>query len=191
MALPEFLDNIQKALNNPTGWLSPTTVADLSESDFHTLKPKQREKLFQAVEQFRTIAETASPTPEQVAEARTALDTIRDIVQPYLTPESEKIRETIAKVWQKERDWIPTFDYELGNNWLGEPVVWVWFVLKDDVLPDDIDTEIPTTREGLWRVQAATRQEFQEAGIERGPRMSIRTESGVKEYQELRARAIA
>jgi len=191
MAMPEFLDNIQNALKNPTGWLSPSTVADLSESDFHTLKPKQREKLFQAVERFRTIAATASPTPEQVAEARAALDTIRDIAQPYLTPESKQIRETIAKAWQKERDWIPTFDYELSDNWLGQPVVWLWLVLKDDVLKDDIDIENPVTQEGLQRIRSAIRREFQEAGIERRPNMSIRSESGVKEYQELRARATA
>jgi hypothetical protein len=191
MAMPEFLDNIQNAVKNPTGWLSPATVADLSESDFHTIRPALREKLFQAVERFRVIAETASPTPEQVAEARAAIDAIRAIVQPYLTPESEQIRETIAKAWQKERDWIPTFDYELGNNWLGEPVVRLWLVVKDDVLPDDMDIKNPSDREGLWRVKDAIRKEFNDAGIKRWPNISFRTESGVKEYQELRARATA
>ncbi len=188
MAMPEFINHVQNAAKNPTGWLNPTAVADLLESDFHTMRPGQRERLFQAVERFRAIAETASPHPEQVIEARAAFDLILEILQPYLTPESEKIRETIAKAWRKERDWIPTFDYVLGNNWLDQPVVWLWFVLKDDVLPEDIDTKNPTTREGLRRVQAAIRKEFEDAGIERRPNMSIRSESEVKELQ---ARATA
>jgi hypothetical protein len=50
MAMPEFLDNIQNAAKNPTGWLNPAAVADLLESDFHTMRPGQRERLFQAVE---------------------------------------------------------------------------------------------------------------------------------------------
>jgi hypothetical protein len=188
MAIPEFLDNIQNAAKNPTGWLTPATVADLLESDFHTLRPGQRERLFQAVERFRDIAAIPSPTPEQVAEARTAFDTILEILQPYLTPESQKIRETIKKAWCKERDWIPTFDYELGNNWLDQPVVRLWLVVKDDALKDDIDIENPTTREGLWRVQGAILKEFQDAGLERRPSISIRSESDVKELQ---ARATA
>jgi hypothetical protein len=183
MAMPEFLDNIQNAAKNPTGWLSPATVADLSESDFHTIKPKQREKLFLAVERFRTIAETASPTPEQVAEARAAFDLIREIVQPYLTPESTKIRETIAKAWRKERDWIPTFDYLLDNNWLGEPVVWLYLVLRDGLIPEEFDVEYPTTREGLSRIKDAIQKQFDEANLERQPRFAVRSESDVKDIQ--------
>ena len=37
IAMPEFLDNIQQAAKDPTGWLSPHTVADLLEIDFHTM----------------------------------------------------------------------------------------------------------------------------------------------------------
>jgi hypothetical protein len=183
MAMPEFLNHVQNAAKNPTGWLTPTAVADLLESDFHTMRPAQRERLFEAVEKFRPIAEIASPTLEQVTEARAAFDTILEILQPYLTPESEKIRETIASAWQKERDWIPTFDYELSNNWLDQPVVWLWLVVKDDVLPDDIDIKNPIAREGLWRIKDAIRKEFNDAGIERWPNISVRTESGVKELQ--------
>jgi hypothetical protein len=183
MAMPEFLDNIQNAAKNPTSWLTPATVADLSESDFHTMRPKQREKLFQAVERFRTIASTASPTPEQVAEARAAFDLILDIVQPYLTPESEKIRKTIAKAWRTERDWFPSYDYEVSNNWLGEPVVKIWLILKDEVLKDDVDMENPITEERWQRVTKAVRKAFHEAGIERRPTMSIRSETDVKELQ--------
>jgi len=182
MALPEFLDNIQNTAKNPTGWLTPGTVADLLESDFHTIRPGQREKLFQAVERFRTIAAISSPSPEQVAEARAAFDTIQNILQPYLTPESEKICETIARGWQEERNWIPTFDYQLANNWLDKPIVWIWLIIKDDVLNDEMEMSA-TTEEEWQRVNRAIRKEFNDAEIERWPNIGLRTETDVKEIQ--------
>jgi hypothetical protein len=188
MAMPEFLDNIRNAAKNPTGWLSPATVADLLEIDFHTMRPEQREKLFQAVERFKAIAEIASPAPEQVAEARAAFDAILDIVQPYLTPESVEIRELIVKAWRNERDWVSTFDYELGTNWSRQPVVWLWLVMKDTGHEGDEDLDKFFPSEEWRRVSAAIRKEFQNARIERFPNISLRLES---EVRELLARAIA
>jgi hypothetical protein len=182
MGLPEFLDNIQNAAQNPAGWLTPATVADLLESDFHTMRPGQREKLFQVVERFRTIAAISSPSPQQMAEARDAFDTIRDILQPYLTPESQKIRETIAKGWRKERAWIPTFDYQFANNWLDKPIVWIWLIIKDDVLNDEMEMKA-TTEEEWQRVNRAIRKEFNDAEIVRWPNIGLRTETDVKELQ--------
>jgi hypothetical protein len=182
MALPEFLDHIQTAAKDATGWLTPETVADLHESDFHTLRPAEREKLFQAVERFRTIAETASPSPEQVAEARAAFDLVREILRYYLTPESETVRGLIARPWAAQRDWLPTFDYELRDNWLGEPVAWIRFIVKDEHVDEDGLKDDPF--EKRWKdLVWSVREAFWDSGLERRPNISMRSESEVRDIQ--------
>ena len=182
MAMPDFIENVERGAAQPD-WLSPATVAGLTDSDFVTMHPRVRAQLFQAVERFRAIAASGSPGPEQVAEARAALDTIRTILRPYLTPESQAIRDVVSQVWKGEQDRIPTFDYELAESWVGSPIVWIWLVLHDDV-----DIEAPATRELLKRVRRMIRDKFNEAGLERWPNIGVRSESDV---QELTARVTA
>ncbi len=182
MALPEFISNVEHGAKQP-GWLNPATVADLSDSDFVTLPPGQREQLFRAVERFRQIAESDSPSDEQKTEARASLDGILTAIRPYLTPESKAIREAIWRAWKDDKDRIPTFDYELAESWTGSPIVWIWLILRDDM-----GIEARATRELLGRVRMAIRMEFNEAGIERWPNIGVRTES---EVQEIAARATA
>jgi hypothetical protein len=166
-------------------WLTPATVADFSESDFVALPPDQRTKLREAVEKFRKVAEAGSATSKQVAEAKSAFETILAVLKPYTDPESEKVRLAIWRAWQAEnaRDWIPTFDYQLRDDSTGTPAAWVWFILNDDV-----DIEADDTQEKLNRLRMLVRKELREAGIERWPFISVRTRS---EAKELLARATA
>jgi hypothetical protein len=170
-------------------WLTPATIADYSDSDFVYLPPQQRTQLRQAVENFRKVAEvveaSSTVTPEYVAEALAAFETIRIVLKPFTDPESEKVRLAIWRAWQAEsvRDWIPTFDYELRDNSTGDPSAWVWFILNDDV-----EIEADQTYKSLNRLQWRTRQELQKDGIERWPYTSVRLRSEVK---ELMARAPA
>ena len=177
MSMPEFIGNIEKGSNQP-GWLTPATVADLSESDFSTMPARQRQALFDAVERFKTIAETDAISPEQETQARTALDGIRDILRPYLSEESLKIREAIWRAWRDDgaAAWIPTFDYALDEDWAGNPAVWVWLILNDDV-----DVEEPATRAGLNSLRTRIRKELYEAGIERRPYINVRSQAEVRE----------
>jgi hypothetical protein len=176
MSMPDFIMNVESGEDQPD-WLNPATVADLSDSDFGTLPTRQREALFHAVERFQEIAALgADANPAEQAEARSALGTILDVLRPYRTPESQAIREAIWKAWKDHKDEIPTFDYELTQNWMDTPIVWVWLVLRDD-----LDVEAPSTRELLGRVRMAIRMEFHAADIERRPNIGIRSESEVKE----------
>jgi hypothetical protein len=177
MAMPEFISNVERGAGEPgSGWLTPATVADLSDTDFTALAPAQRAELYRAAERFRAIAEGGSPSPEQTAEARSSLDRILEILRPYRTPESRKIREAVWKVWKDHRSDIPTFDYELAQSWIDTPIVWIWLVLRDD-----LDIDAPPTRELLSRVRMAIREQFHEDDIERRPNIGIRMESEVKE----------
>jgi len=148
--LPEFIQHVEAGLQQlPSGnWLTPATVDGLTENDFVTLPPGQRRELYRAVEQFRTSASAPDGGASQATAARAALDTIATILRPYLTPESRRVREVIWTVWREEdvRDWIPTFDYQLDEDWTGAPAIRVLLILKDDV-----EIEAPGTVEVLGR----------------------------------------
>ena len=175
MSLPDFISNVEQGENQP-GWLTPATVADLSDSDFVTMPPEQRDRLFRAVEQFRQIASASPLTPDDCAEARRALDTVLEILRPYRTEESRKIREAVWRAWKDHKAEIPTFDYELRQSSVDTPIVWVWLILRDDL---DIDAR--PTRELLSRLRTAIRMQFHEADIERWPNIGVRPESEAKE----------
>ncbi|MBP3957977.1 hypothetical protein J8F10_22205 [Gemmata sp. G18] len=182
----DFIHYVESGVNHlgSDDWLTPASVHGLADADFVTLPPVQREELFRAVDRFRTIATTAPPvSPAQEEIARAALVTVWNLLRPYRTPESTAIREAIWRVWDGEKDRIPTFDYELAESWTGSPIVWVWLVLRDDT-----EIEAPETRELLGRVRMAIRLEFERAGIERWPNIGVRTESDVR---DLAARAPA
>jgi hypothetical protein len=198
MAMPDFIANVQfvaNILRSPADdqyrrdvadmWLTPATVADFSESDFVALPSGQRTQLRDAVAQFRSVAERgASATPVEVEAALAAFDTILTILEPYIaSPESERVREAIWSVWKEERWWIPTFDYEIGDDSTGDPAVWIWLILNDDR-----DIEARETREWLRRVRLAIRSALQDRGVERWPYISVRSRS---ETKELMARATA
>ena len=179
MSMPEFISNVEHGAKQP-GWLTPATVADLSDGDFVTLSPGQRKELRRAVERFQAIAGSGSrPTPAEEAGARAALDTILDLLQPYLTPESRTVREAIWRAWRDEhaRDWMPTFDYELGEDWTGDPAIRIWLILNDDV-----DVEADDTREKLSRLRTLIRKELRATGVGRWPYTSVWTLSDAKDH---------
>ncbi len=163
-------------------WLTPATVADFSEPNFISRSPEERARLRTAVEKFREVAELresgSTVTPDQRSEAREAFETIWKLLAPYRSDESEKVHLAIWQAWQQESDrgWMPTFDYEVGVDSTGDPAVWIWFIVNDDVEVSD-----ERTRDQLSRLRTLIRIKFHEAGIERWPYISLRSRSEAKE----------
>lgn len=179
----DFIHYVESALGRleAGGWLNVAAVQGLTDIDFVTLPPARREELFRRVEQFRDVARLPQPDAGQRAVAREALTRIGELLHPYRTPESRRVLDTLWGAWQEEavrdvRQWIPTFDYQLGEDSSGEPAVWVWLILNDDV-----DIEAADTRGGLSRLRLLIHARFQDAGIDRWPYIGVRSCSDVRE----------
>jgi hypothetical protein len=153
-------------------WLTPASVHGLTDIDFVTLPRTQREELFRRAARFEAVArDAANADGERIAEARTDLIRIWELLRPYRTSESKAVREVLWAVWTAEgvRGWIPTFDYQLGDDSNGDPAVWVWLVLNDGT-----DIGDSNTRQGLNRLRLLFRAKLQEAGIDRWPYVRTR-----------------
>lgn len=176
----DFVNNVEQGIGrlDSSDWLTPATVHGLTDADFVTLPRAQREELFRRADQFRLIAEAApNMDAAQTADARAALAAIWEILRPYrVPPESKTIREVLWRAWEDEqaRSWIPTFDYYLGNDWSGDPAVWVWFILEDGV-----DRSAAAPREVLRRLTSLIHARLQEVGIDRWPYPEVRNRSEV------------
>lgn len=180
----DFVRHVESGINhlNSDDWLIPETVRGLTDVDFVTLPLQQRDKLFRCAKQFCTIAQAAPNVDDaQTASARAALTTIWEILRPYRTPESRKILNTLWECWQDKsveyvRKWIPTFDYQLGEDSTGDPAIWIWLILNDDV-----DIEAPITRVELNLLRIGFDVRLREAGIDRTPYVSVWTQSDARE----------
>jgi hypothetical protein len=185
--MPDFVQNVETGLHRLSsgGWLTPATVAGITDDDFVNLSPPRRKELYAAVDRFRAVVTAPDGGASQEAAARAALGAIATVLQPYLTRESRKVCEVIAGAWREAAvaDWIPTFDYVLDEDWTNAPAIHMWLILNDEV-----DVEAPRTQEELERVRALIHRRVREAGIERWPYASVRARADV---QELAARVPA
>ncbi len=170
MALPEFLESVRigasflspevwadsahqsaeklaRSLQLADIWLTPAVVKGYSEGDFVSLPVGERERLREAVAEFRVAARDVNPvgpaTPGQVDRALPHFLTILEIVRPYIANrEALDVRRAVWQACGKYRDWIPSFDYKLDWDSEGEPAVWVWLILNDDVDVMTRDTQL-------------------------------------------------
>ena len=158
MALPEFLESVRigasflspevwadsadpsteklaRSLQLADIWLTPAVVKGYSETDFVSLPSEARERLREAVNEFRAAATAVDPvgpaTREQVDRAFPHFLTILEVVRPYIAnPEALDVRRAVWRACGKYQDWIPSFDYKLDWDSEGEPAVWVWLILN-------------------------------------------------------------
>ena len=164
-----FVWNVESGMSHlgSDDWLTPASVDGLTDADFVTLPTVQRRELFRCANEFRVIAD-ATPhvdvAQKQAAEA--ALKKVWELLRPYRTKESKAIGDVLWAAWQDERmqDWVPTFDYQLGEDWSGDPAVRVWLILDDGV-----DTLAAKTRESVSRFELLVRARLQDAEIDRYP----------------------
>ena len=148
-------------------WLTPAVVNGYSEADFVSLPAGERERLREAVAEFRAVARGVNPggpsTPEQIDRALPPFFAVLDVVRPYIAGrEALDVRRAVWQACRNYRDWIPSFTYKLDWDSEGAPAVWVWLILNNDVDVTTRDTQLR-----LWAVRNAIRDELSRAGIER------------------------
>jgi hypothetical protein len=154
-------------------WLAPSSVSGFDPSEFTELSSDVREQLKDRVQQFLDVAKHVGPdkkpTEDEVQRAMLAfLDVVR-LLDPYLsaTEEAQKVREVLEGV-----DFPPgvvTWEYEIGADATGDPAVWIWLFVDEDVVQ----------RKEVSRVTTAVREKIRDAlaaaGIRRWPYVRVRT----------------
>jgi hypothetical protein len=190
MALPEFVESVRIAAgflspevwtdsrNQPPDemarsmqladiWLTPAAVKGFSKEDFVSLPPDERDRLAEAVDQFRAVARQVGPhgpaTAQQVNDALPQFLTILETLRPYIAdPEAIEVRRAIWQACWTYRDWILSFDFQLGEDSAGEPAVRVWLIIDKgvDVLSRKVQLDLRKVRDDI-------RAKLREAGIRR------------------------
>jgi hypothetical protein len=148
-------------------WLAPVTVKGYREADFAALPAADRDRLRSAVRAFQQVAAGipagAGATDEQVSAGLAAFAALFGILRPFLVDaEGLAVRRAIWAACQEYRDLVLAFDFELMDDWTGEPSVQVHLFLGDAV-----DVEARDTQLRLYEVRESIRREFAAAGIRR------------------------
>jgi hypothetical protein len=199
MAMGDFLRNVQTARNlilshvlahpgrdplppGVTGanltrtaqvWLSPQVIAGFDPNDFGFLSPDQRERLANAVSGVREIAEAVAgrvPTPE---EARRGYDLLVEIIalldDKLLDAEGKALMQAIHAAKKPFPDFVLGFDYTLDTDSTGDPAIWIWVLV-----PDDLDPDSNEFREFTSQFRRAVRTALAEVKSERIPYIHYR-----------------
>jgi hypothetical protein len=159
-------------------WLTHDLVKEYDEADFRFLPSDEQAELRSAVETFRRLTaglQGESPSPTQIAQGYDLFAKINNITAPHFgeEPDLQRIADATRSVhWP---DYVLWVEARIGTDSAGDPAVWVWLVVKDDV-----EIESPKVQAELARVREAYRNAIQKAGIDRWPYITVRTRSETK-----------
>jgi hypothetical protein len=173
--------DLARSLAGADIWLTPAAVRDFDADDFVFLSPEERDRMADAVQRFRAVAEQVPgdrpATREQVEDALPAFLTILDVLKPYLVgPHASEIKRAVWQAWFRNEAWIPTFDFRTDVDWTGDPCVRVVLVLNDDV-----DVEASDVQKRLQQVRMGILKNFQQAKLPYWPYVSVRSRSETRE----------
>jgi hypothetical protein len=121
-------------------WLSPQVVAGFNPDDFAELPTEQLKALETAVNGFRSVAEQAhgrEPTTDEMTTAILHLGAIiKALGAPALDPEGSALMVAVHVSKEKFPDFVLGLDYTLDTDATGDPGIWIWVLIPDDVDPD-------------------------------------------------------
>jgi hypothetical protein len=137
---------IEIALRKETHWLTPEAVEGYQESDFPFLSNEERERLAKAVEGFEKATATMSPTtPSSAHELESALPHFREILRilefnRYGDAEAFRLGKQIEKKLQPlQLGDIAELRFNTGLDHSGDPALWIWVFLTDEISSKDED----------------------------------------------------
>jgi hypothetical protein len=164
---PEYLASV---LRDTTTWLTPTAVEGFDPADFPELSVEQKKQLEGDVETFRTIAEQVPPyvqaDEQQVEAALPAFVSILTTLTPYL--DGFRIYHILKR--HPFPEYVHDFAVRIGNDSTGDPAVWIWVIIKDEVGGKGFIKRVPEVEQ---RIETALRR----ARIKLWPYVHFRTES--------------
>lgn len=137
--------SIDSVLRRATSWFTPRAVEGFNEADFPFLPKEERERLVKLVSEFSEVAAKVSPTdaPPEVVES--ALPLFREILQllefhRYGDAEAyrlgKQIEQKLQPHWPKE---IAELRFKTGLDHTGDPALWIWVFLTEEVSKNDDD----------------------------------------------------
>lgn len=121
-------------------WLSPQVVAGFDPDEFAYLPSEERATLVKAVNGFRSVAEQArghEPTPDEIKTGSGHLAAIiKTLGTPALDKEGAALMVAVHVAKGKFPDFVLGLDYTLDSDATGDPGIWIWVLIPDDINPD-------------------------------------------------------
>ena len=121
-------------------WLTPRTVAGFDPDEFQFLTDEQRRSLSEGVTEFRRIAEAVAsrePTHDEVKTGFSYLLRIIGLLDDHiLDTEGKALLFALRRSKLHFPDFVLGLDYTLDTDWSGDPGIWIWVIVPDDVDPD-------------------------------------------------------
>jgi hypothetical protein len=164
---------IERTLTRAAIWLTSKSVSGFNAAHFPELGASKQQELLSAVQSFLAVArEVPSDKPatgEQYGNAVVAFAKLLMILEPYLPmPDEAKLVEAALRT-VKFPAWVVNWDYELGSDADGVPAVWVYVFADDQTLPK------AQLGRAASELTTLIRRAFQEARIDRGPYVRLKT----------------
>jgi hypothetical protein len=135
---------IERKLRGATLWLTRGAVAGFDKDDFSFLPEADRERLTRLVAEFREVASKVSPTAPAPPDAvERALPLFRDIVEllefdRYGDAEAFRVGKLIEQEIESYRpSELAELRFNTGFDHSGDPGLWIWAFLGDDVSGSD------------------------------------------------------
>jgi hypothetical protein len=121
-------------------WLSPRVVAGFDPSEFDFFSEGQRKELAEAVQAFQTVADEVAGRPPTHEEVKLAVGKLMKIIgildDHLLDSEGKALMEAVYASKTPFPDFILGIDYTLDIDATGDPGIWIWVIVPDDVDPD-------------------------------------------------------
>ena len=137
---------LESTLRRATFWLTPRTVEGFNEADFTFLPKQEQERLAKLVNEFSTVAAQVGPTddapPEVIESAFPLFLGILQMLEFHRYGDAEayrlgkQIEQKLQPNWPKE---IAELRFNTGLDHTGDPALWIWVFLTEEVSRNDED----------------------------------------------------
>jgi hypothetical protein len=135
---------LEGKLREQTDWLTPESVAGFDEKDLSILPDLERVKLAKLVADFQAVASQAdpdAPPPDTVMEKglRLFLEIVRLLeFDRYGDAEAFRVGKLIEReTARRKTPEIAEIRFNTGLDHSGDPGLWIWVFLTEDVSRDD------------------------------------------------------
>ena len=126
-------------LREGTSWLTPRAVDGFEVKEFSFLPDDERSKLAKLVADFQMVASSISPTaavPEDTVER--AIPVFLDVVRllefdRYGDAEAFRLGKMIEQDLLQPANCKRFTGFNTGLNHSGDPALWIWVFLTDDI----------------------------------------------------------
>jgi hypothetical protein len=120
-------------------WLTLRTVANYDPNDFCSFSEGDRDRLTAAVRDFRAIAEAVAgrdPTPQELKSGLAILMILFDLLNLSLDAEGKALLLALYRTRAAFPGFVLGIDYTLGTDATGDPGIWIWVIVPDELDPD-------------------------------------------------------